>query len=201
MKNSLLTGLVSAVLLTSASAAPIITITMDENCNGTIDGFTGLAPLGCGLAADPGPGGLASAITYNLLNPPGLVAGDLVLQEIAGAANSDIVRFNPQQNGGSAVFYSDIFDAPTDLADTGFPTAFYTNIVRVIEIGPEGANGFTYTPTAGQPGFVAGAAAPVTYVIISDISDTPEPASAALFLAGAGLLIARKRLLKHRYGR
>src|ERR1700736_1783731 len=167
MKNALLTGLVSAVLLTSASAAPIttITITMDENCSGTIDGFTGVAPLSCGLAADPGPGGLASAVTYDLLNPPGLVAGDLVLQEIAGAANSDIVRFNPQQNGGSAVFYSDVFDAPTDLADTGFPTAFYTNILRVIETGPEGANGFTYTPTSGQPGFVAGAAAPVTYVI------------------------------------
>jgi hypothetical protein len=56
---------------------------------------------------------------------------------------------------------------------------------------PEGANGFTYTPTAGQPGFVAGAAVPVTYLIRSDI---PEPATVTLLGIGlAGLGFARRR--------
>ena len=32
------------------------------------------------VAADPGPGGLPSALTYNLLGPPALVAGDLFIR-------------------------------------------------------------------------------------------------------------------------
>src|ERR1700680_4072226 len=63
---------------------PIITV--DENGNGTLD-FS----AGCGsgrvfaspgvLAADPGPGGLSSVMTYSLLSPPSLVAGDVLLQD------------------------------------------------------------------------------------------------------------------------
>ena len=193
MRYSLLSGLVAAFLLTSASAQAqfSITITINENCNGTLTNTNGFfGNLTCAFAADPGPGGLASALTYNLQNPPGLTAGDLILQEIGTTFNSDIIRFNPSQNGGSAVFYSDALDVSTDLADTGFPTALYANNHSVIETGPEGLNGFTYTPTSGQPGFVGGAGGPVTYVIQSDT--IPEPASAALFLAGAGFLLARK---------
>lgn len=199
MKYSLLSGLVAALLLTSASAQAqfSITITFDENCNSSFTNTSGFSStLPCGFAADPGPGGLASALTYGLLNPPGLVAGDLILQEIGTTFNSDIIRFNPTQNGGSVVFYSDNLDGGVDLADTGFPTALYLNNLAVIETGPEGLNGFTYTPTAGQPGFVAGAGGPVTYIIQSDT--VPEPASAAMFLAGAGLLLARKRWLRRR---
>ena len=73
--------------------------------------------------------------------------------------------------------------------------ALYTNTLTVTEVGAEGANGFTYTPTAGQPGFVAGAAGPVTYVIISD-SPAPEPASIGLMLAGLGVLVSRRCLRK-----
>jgi hypothetical protein len=198
MKYSLLSGLVSALLLTSASAQAqfSITITLDENCNSSFTNTAGFSStLPCGFAQDPGPGGLASALTYGLLNPPGLVAGDLILQEIGGGFTSDIIRFNPGQNGGSAVFYSDNIDLGTDLADTGFPGALYANNITFTENGVEGVNRFDYTPIAGQPGFVAGSAGPVTYVILSD---TPEPASVALFLAGAGFLLARKRLLKRR---
>lgn len=199
MRYSLLTGLVTALLLTSASAQAqfSITITLNENCNGSLtntSGFFGALP--CAFAADPGPGGLASALTYGLLSPPGLTAGDLILQEIGTTFNSEIIRFNPSQNGGSAVFYSDSLDGVTDLADTGFPTALYANNHSAIEVGPEGTNGFSYTPTAGQPGFVTGAGGPVTYVIQSD--SVPEPASAALFLAGVSLLLGRMRLLKRR---
>ena len=197
MRYSLLSGLVAALLLTSASAQAqfSITITFNENCLSSFTNTNGFSStLPCGFAADPGPGGLASALTYGLLNPPGLVAGDLILQEIGTTFNSDIIRFNPTQNGGSAVFYSDNLDGGADLADTGFPGALYTNNLAVIETGAEGLNGFTYTPTSGQPGFVGGAGGPVTYVIQSDT--VPEPASAALFLAGAGLLLSRKWLLK-----
>ena len=34
------------------------------------------------VAADPGPTGLPSALTYNLLGPPGLVAGDLLINDL-----------------------------------------------------------------------------------------------------------------------
>ncbi len=199
MRYTLFSGLVTAFLLTSASAQAqfSITITFNENCNSSFTNTSGFSStLPCSFAQDPGPGGLALALTYGLLNPPGLTAGDLILQEIGTTFNSDIIRFNPSQNGGSAVFYSDILDGGADLADTGFPTALYANNLTVTEVGPEGLNGFSYTPTAGQPGFISGAGGPVTYVIQSDT--IPEPASAALFLAGAGFLLARKRLLKRR---
>jgi hypothetical protein len=198
MRRILLGSLVSALLLSSAYAQGFsITITVDENGNGTFTNTGGfLSPLPGVLAPDPGPGGLPVALTYDLLNPPGLVAGDLLLFEPAGAGTtgllSEIVRFNlssPTRGGtGSLVFYSDSTDSGLDLADTGFPTALYTNALNATEIGPEGANGFTYTPTAGQPGFVAGAAGPVSYVLKSD-SPVPEP-STLIPLAGiCGILL------------
>ena len=82
-----------------------------------------------------------------------------------------------------------ILDGADALADTGFPIALYTNVVRASEVGPEGNNGFTYAPTAGQPGFVSGFN--VTYNVISD--SVPEPASATLMLVGGGLLLAGRR--------
>lgn len=55
------------------------------------------------LAFDPGPGGLASALTYSGLgNPPSLVAGDvLVFEPGIGNTLSDVIRFNPANTGGS----------------------------------------------------------------------------------------------------
>ena len=161
-----------------------ITLTIDENGAGRLVNTTGFtAPLPSALLPDPGPGGLPAALTYGMLDPPGLVAGDLILLEPPGSQVSDIIRFNPNQNGGSLVFYSDITDGADSLADTGFPLALYTNTVTFTELGAEGANGFTYTPLAGQPGFVAGAGGPVTYVIISDV---PEPST--LVLAAFGFI-------------
>jgi len=58
----------------------------------------------------------------------------------------------------------------------------------ITELGPEGANGVTYTPIAGQPGFVAGAAGPVTYVFLSD-GQIPEPSSLLLLGSGATVLL------------
>lgn len=177
-----------------------VTITFDENCNGLFVNSAGFKEdLPCSLLDDPGPGGLAHAVTYDLLGPPGLTAGDLVLLEPGPgelAVLSDIIRFNPVgENGGFLVFYSDLSDGADALADIGFPNALYTNVLTRTEVGPEGANGFTYTPTEGQPGFVAGAGGPVTYVIISDTpAKLPEPGMVALLAIGfAGLLLQRRR--------
>src|SRR2546430_2034898 len=65
----------------SASAQGFtVTVEVDENCNGTLTNTAGFfSPLACTFAQDPGPGGLAGVMTYNLQNPPGLVAGDLFL--------------------------------------------------------------------------------------------------------------------------
>jgi hypothetical protein len=185
--HHILAGLVLAASLITCGSKVLaqgftITAAVDENGTGTLVNSTGSnAALPASLLPDPGPGGLAAALTYNLLNPPGLVAGDLILLEPPGSQISDIIRFNPNQNGGSLVFYSDTTDGAEDLADTGFPLALYTNNVTFTEVGPEGANGFTYTPLANQPGFVAGAAGPVTYVIRSDV---PEPSTLALAAFG-----------------
>jgi hypothetical protein len=193
VKYLLLGGLLSVCLLTPdpAHAAPFtITTTVDENCKGTLMNTSGFnQPLPCSFAQDPGPGGLAGAMTYNLLNPPGLVVGDLLMAEPGTGNLSDLIRFNPN---GTLVFYSDSISVDA-LADIAFPNSSYANLLVVQETGPEDMNGFNYTPTAGQPGFAAGAAGPVTYVIQSDVTTAPEPASMALILGGACVLFARKR--------
>jgi hypothetical protein len=119
------------------------------------------------------------------------------LQEASGAI-SDILRFNPNEvcsgSTGCLVFYSDNADGVDALADTGFPRTTYNLEQLVSEVGPEGSNGATYTPVAGQPGFVAGASAPVTYVLRSDVTAVPAPASLVLLGIGlAGLAVARNR--------
>lgn len=171
-----------------------VSITVDENGNGTLTNTNGFfAPLPFSMAPDPGPGGLPSVLTYDLLGPPGLVSGDLLLFDQNGTF-SDVVRFNGDPNGGvggSLVFYSDPLDGFDSLADTPSPpSAFYTNSLNLTEIeSNNGANsGVIYTPTAGQPGFVTGAGGPVTYTIISDGSGpntVPEPASIAMLAIGA----------------
>jgi hypothetical protein len=144
--------------------------------------------------ADPGPGGRPNALFYNLLNPPGLVAGDLLVNEPVTGGLSDLLRFDPTVNGGGVFVYSEVDpgDPRPDFADIGFPTAFNTNQLTVLEVGPEGNNGIIYQPVAGQPGFVAGASLPVVYHFVSD---APEPATAGFLLLGgaAMLLICRRR--------
>jgi hypothetical protein len=139
------------------------------------------------LAPDPGPGGLSSALTFNLLGPPSLVAGDLILN--VGGVTADMIRFNPAGTGGapsypaSAVFYST--SGGGQLADTGFPTLNYATTF----LGTESGSGFTYTPTASQPGFIGGFS--VTYEIIA--TATPEPSSFLLVLGAGAAILARRR--------
>lgn len=189
----------AACLCSSALADGCPTITVDENGNGTLNFTTGgtcgsgaIAPTSGVLAADPGPGGLASVLTYSLLGPPSLVAGDVLLTECGGACFLDVIRFNPAGTGGagyaaSLLFYSDNVDGFDSLGDTPSPPgAFYSNTVSIPEIGTETNNGAIYTPTAGQPGFVAGFT--VTYDFISDGTGVPVPEPGSLMLLGTGLL-------------
>jgi len=189
-KQKLLTGAVMALVLYAmcmpAAAAPVfsVSVTADENGHGTItntNGFSSALPFS--QITDPGPGGLTGVLNYGELNPPGLVGGDLILTE--GLLTGDLIRFDPVTNNGSFFFYSNS-DADGALADIGGPTNLNTNQLTLPEadIGG-GVTGIVYTPTAGQPGFVAGAAGPVTYTFISDV---PEPATILLMASGLGLL-------------
>src|SRR5579859_6955690 len=125
---------VSALLVIGTSVraqAPNPLITIDENGNGSID-FTKVGGIFSNmpgvLQADPGPGGLPSVMTYNLLGPPSLVAGDVFLTDgHFGNITEDVIRFNPAGTGGNAnypasvLFYSDPIDGFDSGADT--PTA------------------------------------------------------------------------------
>lgn len=195
MKSLSLSALFVVFLFTVAPAHAqfSVSISVDENCNGLFSNTSGFSTaVPCEQVIDPGPGGLAAAVTYDLLNPPGLVGGDLEMLDSDNSL-SDVIRFNSTEtfnsDTGTLVFYSAANEGGS-LADIGFPTSNYDTIVTVTEVN----GGFSYTPTAGQPGFVAGAGGPVTYVIASDEGQTPEPASAALVLIGLGLVAGGKRL-------
>jgi len=128
MKVKVLVAIALAAILSLAynsganAQAFSVTVSIDENGNGQLTnsaGFSGAMQFA--LQADPGPGGLASALTYSLLNPPGLVAGDLILLD-PSLLVSDIIRFNPDESiagaVGAIVFYSILGEG--SLADTGF---------------------------------------------------------------------------------
>jgi hypothetical protein len=203
-------GLVLVGLAGPARAGPIITV--DENGVGSLDFRPngGFFPLVGMLQPDPGPGGLPAVLTYNLLGPPALVAGDVLLIDPDTRTFLDVVRFNPAGTGGnpaypaSLVFYSDDIDGFDSLGDTSSPpSAFYTNLVRIDEVGDEINNGAVYTPGPADPGFVPGFS--VTYVLISDGSGplaAPEPASLVLLSLGGLCLVGvrtwhrRRRLLE-----
>jgi hypothetical protein len=156
-KVLLLAGALMLLTMGAANAQFAINITVDENGNGLFTntaGFSSALPFA--LQTDPGPGGLAGALTYSLLGPPGLQVGDLVFQE-PDQTFGDVVRFISETctdgTTGCLVFYS---IPPVDsLADIGLPTSTQTPVRGVEE---DALGQVIYTPVAGQPGFVAGAA-------------------------------------------
>jgi PEP-CTERM putative exosortase interaction domain len=171
---------------TQVSAIPNNSVAIDENGHMLFNNvFSAPGTLG----TDPGPGGLASVLIYSL---PFLgVQGDVFLTEGAGGGVTDVLRFN---GDGTVIFYSDNIGGADALADTASPPgSFYGNTVTLVEVGAEGLNGATYTPTSGQPGYDINSN--VTYRFQSD-GDLPEPASMFLLgggLAGIGFLARRRR--------
>ncbi len=169
-------------------------VTADENGTGSIlfPGFPA-TPMPGVLAADPGPGGQSSALTYNLLGPPGLVSGDLHIFDIGAGSFTDLIRFNPAGTGSagypaSLVFYSVVGGGA--LGDTGLPSGAYTNIVSLFETA---AGDIFYTPGSAQPGFVPGFS--VSYHFISS---APEGGSTLLLLLAAATVLF---LLQRRHAR
>jgi len=192
-------------LCSPAFADPCPTITVDENGNGVLNFTTGggcgsgaIVPMPGALAPDPGPGGLPSVLTYNLLVPPSLVAGDVLLTDADfGGLRLDVIRFNPAGTAAgypaSLLFYSDNVDGFDSLGDTPSPPGvLYTNVVSIPELGVEGGvQNALYTPGPTDPGFVPGFAVSYNFV-----SDTPEPGT--LGLLGTGLIslvgVVRRKL-------
>ena len=186
----------------TAGAQPLVpNVTVDENGHIIINGTPGTGFL----APDPGPGGLASALTYDL--PFFVVPGDVFLFDTnePGSPVLDVIRFNNSFFDGGVdiaaldgspftlVFYSDNSDGFDALADTVSPPGLlYPNIFSIAEIGPEGNNGAFYTPLPGQPGYVEEdgvvGVAGVTYHFVSD-GTIPEPSSTALLALGLAVLV------------
>jgi hypothetical protein len=138
-------------LLAGSGTADAVSFRVDET--GVLIATSGAGVdrrLPFAIQMDPGPGGLNNALTYSLGNPPGLTPGDVEITEPPSGSLSDLVRFNANKQCnadgsiGCLVFYSDKTDndngAP--LADIGFPTARYDNVITLPEIDfnpfPEG---------------------------------------------------------------
>jgi hypothetical protein len=193
-------------LVAPASAQSIITAVVDEFGNSAVyfdSVFVGSLPPAF-FAPDPGPGGLSSVLTYPI--PVTVVPGDVLLTDADfGGLRLDVVRFNTDAATGTStlLFYSDNldgFDAPADTSSP--PSAFYTNLVSIPEIGTEAFNYSLYSPGPNDPGFVSVADAGVdftpTYMFVSDGSvNVPEPSTILLLSAGlAGIVLLRRKLRK-----
>jgi hypothetical protein len=197
----------------SASAAPAgVTVTIDENGNGTAIGIPGADPSVTILPYSGGTG-INDPLTYDLSALTGsLQPGFVLICESIDAEGyctiSDVIQFINILVDDTQTpflrFWSDNIDGSDALADVGLPIAGVSEefppcgfaptptVCTVLEVGPEGNNGVTYTPLkiTGQgaftdPGFFT--SHPVTFTIHSDDPSAAVPEPATLALLGVGL--------------
>ena len=194
--------IVLAVLVALAASANTLravpslpTFSFHENGQGMLELPNGFViPLSGALTADPGPGGLLSALAFTahpLLNP--LVVGDVVLRDASGHV-SDILRFDdpgPNFTPGSPqliFFYSN--DHGGLMGDTGLPSMMLPNTVTIQE-APSGPT--IYTPGLAQPGRSTDSDLGDSFLIFS----TPDTGSTLLMLGTviAGLVFLRWKMV------
>jgi len=194
---TIMLGLTIAPLVSidSARATTTIYISVDENGRGLVYTDSTLVKFSGSLKADPGPGGLPSALTYDLGQLP-ITAGDVVIDgPYYPLTLSDIVRFNAAGTGGassdaSLVFYSIADNGPTTLADTPtLPVKLYSN--QFIDQEFARFPVIFYWPNPGQPGYIdfnsLGVDATVIYKFISPQGGVPEPTAWLMLTIGVGL--------------
>jgi hypothetical protein len=194
--------IVLAVLFALAASAntlravpSIPTFSFHENGQGKLELPNGVViPFPGALTADPGPGGLLSALAFTahpLVNP--LVVGDVVLLDASGHV-SDILRFDPATSDASGLLTQLIFFYSNDhgglLADTGLPSSMLSNTFTIQE-NPSGPT--IYIPAEGQPGLSTDSPLGDSFRIFS----TPDTGSTLLMLGAAiaGLVFLRWKLL------
>ncbi|MGA2915748.1 MAG: PEP-CTERM sorting domain-containing protein [Sedimentisphaerales bacterium] len=173
-------------VLTAAVWGNII-INFDENGQGYIEGGSSLTH---GTAA-PSVGGHAT-LYYDL--PASVTVGDVNIVEPENPyVISDVLRF-----ADSRVYvYSEREEEqpPYDLADTGIPTEFLSNVQTVIEQGSEngwnGVNDVLEGPDPGEPGYME--LYGFNGVHYNFTSDVPEPATICLLALGSLAFIKGKK--------
>jgi hypothetical protein len=181
----------AAVASAQTSGFTFNLVTFDENGKGTYQQNNNMS------TALPFTVGSGNVLTYLL--PFAVTPGDVLINDnLAGVAPDfgDILRFTANN---TVEYYSDSGpnDPPDALADNAtFPTrdSISANAFTLNEVGPEGNNGFIYTPTVGQPGYNAA----VTVTAYGVISDAPIPEAASsvslgLLLTLGGLVVVSRR--------
>lgn len=187
-------------LASSISQADPVTVTVDENGNGTF----GTTPVTGSLVTDPTGATMAKVLTYSL--PTVVVAGNIAIQESVDPdqGGSDLIEFVTTSLSSSSaphsllVFISDPVTGsePPDLADIRILFGGTIPVAKTfVETGPpNGPNGLTYTPGPNDPGFSSTSS--LTYNIVSDAAGVPLPTSAWAGLALLMGLGARRVICK-----